>query len=81
MNTPILVHGYIDRINPAVILLESRQEQWTVADDSLPPNSNEGMWVDVAINRCGYEVLTINKKKTALEHKKTRQLQDKLRKK
>src|SRR5690625_1492303 len=51
INTPFIVHGYIDRMNPTVILLEERQEQLILADDEMPYESEEGMWVDIAIHK------------------------------
>jgi|SRR5690625_311480 len=80
INTPFIVHGYIDRMNPTVILLEERQEQLILADDEMPYECQEGMWVDVAILKDNYEVLAVNIDKTSKEQMKVRQLQNQLRK-
>jgi len=77
-NTPIIEHGYIDRMHPAVILLEVSQEEWVIADEKMPKNSKEGMWVDVDVY--AHEVLAINEEKTKKERRKIQQLQEKLRK-
>ncbi len=80
INTPVIIHGYIDRMNPTVILLEERQEQLILANDEMPYESQEGMWVDVAIHKDYYEVLAVNINKTSQEQMKVRQLQKQLRK-
>src|SRR5690625_7947044 len=80
IQTPIIVHGYIDRMNPAVILIESHQEQLIVADDEMPFGSKEGMWVDVAVHYQSYQVLAINPHKTNKEQIKVNLLQRKLQK-
>lgn len=78
IQTPVIVYGYIDRMNPAVILIESHQEQLIVADDEMPFGSKEGMWVDVAIHHQSYQVLAINLHKTSKEQMKVDQLQRQL---
>jgi len=76
-NTPIIEHGYIDRIHPAVILLDVSEKEWIVADEKMPEGSQEGMWVDVYVQ--AHEVLIINEEKTKKERNKMQKLQEKLK--
>lgn len=82
INSSIIVPGYVDRVEQlAVILLDTRHEEVIVPKESLPPNSIEGVWVDVVVDDGTYEIIHINERKTTNTRKSITRLRKKLFKK
>lgn len=77
-SNPQIVHGYIDRMNPAIILLEILDEEIIVDVEKMPEGSAEGKWVDVIIKHGEYEVVRVNEGFTAEKEAKMMKLQKKL---
>ena len=78
-SAPKIVPGYIDRMNPAIILLEILDEEIIVDVEKMPEGSAEGKWVDVIINKHGeYEVVRVDEGFTAQKEAKMMKLQKKL---
>lgn len=77
-SNPQIVHGYIDRMNPAIILLEILDEEIAVDVEKMPEESAEGKWVDVITKHGEYEVVRVNEGFTAQKEAKMMKLQKKL---
>lgn len=74
-----VVHGYIDRMNPAVILLEHVQGEIIVEENALPIGSKEGKWVNMKKINDSYEIMNINEDMTKERSNKIEKLHEKLR--
>lgn len=79
INAPIIVPGYVDRVEQlAVILLETRHEEIIVPEESLLPDSEEGIWVDVEVDEDTYKITAINEEKTANTTKRITELRKRI---
>ena len=77
-SNPQIVHGYIDRMNPAIILLEILDEEIAVDVEKMPEESAEGKWVDVITKHGEYEVVRVNEGFTVQKEAEVMKLQKKL---
>src|SRR5699024_8466410 len=77
-STPKIVPGYIDRMNPAIILLEILDEEIAVDVEKMLDDSAEGKWVDVITKHGEYEVVRVNEGFTAQKEAEVMKLQKKL---
>lgn len=75
---PKIVLGYIDRMNPAIILLDGLDKEIVVAVEAMPDGSAEGVWVDIEVGRDEDEVIRVNKELTLQKEAKAMNLQRKL---
>lgn len=76
-----MIYGYIERMNPAIILLEDIDEEIMIEKADLPRESTEGKWVDLMKSGNTYEVIRINENMTKEQEQKAKQLRKKLLKK
>lgn len=75
--------GVLDRIEDgvAIILVEERDEQFTVPAHDLPAGSNEGTWFTLRAHGDEYSIVAIDEQRTASQKERINKLQQKLRKK
>lgn len=78
-DSPIVL-GYIDRLDPPIILIEDLDTALIFAEHALPPGSDEGVWVNLQLTEDGYVILQINHEQTVAAQKRTKELHDQLRK-
>lgn len=76
---PIIVSGYIDQLDPAVILIEELADEIILSNKELPPKSKVGMWVDLQVTKNSYVVLHVNQAKTSTTETRVKKLQRQLR--
>ncbi|WP_163969737.1 DUF3006 domain-containing protein [Oceanobacillus halotolerans] len=74
--------GIVDRIednNQAVILIEEKNEQFTVPVEQLPPGANVNTYLEIVEQHGTYTIQGIDKAATENETAKTKDLMEKLR--
>lgn len=77
-SNPEIIHGYIDRMNPAIILLEDLHEEMVIEVETMPEDAAEGMWVDVTIVHGEYEIIRVNDVVTSQKEAEIMKLQKKI---
>jgi len=77
-SNPQMIHGYIDRMNPAIILLEVLDEEMVIEVEEMPKGCAEGMWIDVIIAYDGYQIIGVNEGLTLQKKAEAVELQRKL---
>jgi len=72
--------GVLDRVEDgvAVILVEDKQDEFTVSAKDLPTGSKEGTWFHLTYDGASYTILNIDKEKTASSKKQISSLAQKL---
>ncbi len=74
------MRGVIDRIEDgiAVILIDEKQREWSVAEIELPEGSVEGTVVQLEEKDGAFKIISIDQEATAAATKKAQMLQKKL---
>lgn len=72
-----IIHGYIDRMEPAIILLDAFDEEIIVEDKDMPSASREGKWVDIVRNHHTYKIIRVNEKVTNKKARKINRIKEK----
>lgn len=74
------MRGIIDRIEDgiAVILIDEKQKEWSVAETELPEGSVEGTVIQLEETDGAFKIISIDQEATATATKKAQMLQKKL---
>lgn len=74
------MHGVIDRIEDgiAIILIASKEIEWSVNEADLPQGSREGTVLQLAATADGFSIIGVDKEATIAATDKATSLQKKL---
>ena len=75
----LFLSGYIDRLDPPIILIEETKEELQYYPNALPPGSEEGVWVDLMKIGKNYYVVKVNQEKTTSAKLRTETLHQEMR--